>query len=546
VAEKDYYVGSQGPFRYEATETYPDGKRHKGFRGRARLEGDADDAPVNIEATVAPTSPEDGDMWILTTGVYARVNGATLGPLIDASGGAGVFVKRDGTTPLTANWDAGSFQVRAETFRSDVATGTAPFTVDSTTVVGNLNVSQLLGSTWAAPPAIGSGTPAAGSFTTLGASGVLTAANASNAIRIGTACDLTTPPAIGGTTPAAGSFTAVVGTTGTWTGLQLVTISGFPAATIRRSSSSLGFGQGITINLLNSAAAYFEYAAIAGGIGSAAGNNTAGTEKGILSFYVGAAGTGATGRTVRATIDDTGILNLVSGAEYRVNATKIGLTSGAIAGVLVTAPAAGHLLLYDSVDSRFENVAASGDFTITSAGVATLKNTGTAGTYTSVTTDAQGRVTAGTNPATDTILSTNLTDAQNTGVGEDDLMSYTVPAGQLADAKDSIWFEMAFAFDSGANNKRVKIYFGATMIYDSLNAVSISGMMVARGRIWRNGATTQTAHVMVTATDHADRATITYPAETLSGTVVLKATGEATITAEIVQESMIVGFSNSP
>lgn len=50
---------------------------------------------------------------------------------------------------------------------STLATGTAPFTVASTTVVGNLNVSQLLGSTWASPAAIGTGTPLAGTFTTL-------------------------------------------------------------------------------------------------------------------------------------------------------------------------------------------------------------------------------------------------------------------------------------------------------------------------------------------------------------------------------------------
>lgn len=69
-----------------------------------------------------------------------------------------------GTTPA-----AGSFTTLSATgaFTSTLATGTAPFTVASTTVVSNLNVSQLLGSTWAAPAAIGSGTPAAGTFTTL-------------------------------------------------------------------------------------------------------------------------------------------------------------------------------------------------------------------------------------------------------------------------------------------------------------------------------------------------------------------------------------------
>lgn len=44
-------------------------------------------------------------------------------------------------------------------------------------------------------------------------------------------------------------------------------------------------------------------------------------------------------------------------------------------------------------------------------GVSTLKNTGTAGTYRSVTTDAQGRVTSGTNPTT--LVGYGITDAFN-------------------------------------------------------------------------------------------------------------------------------------
>lgn len=54
-------------------------------------------------------------------------------------------IDEDGTIPLTANWDAGAFEIRAETFQSDIATGTAPFIVASTTVVANLNVDQVDG-----------------------------------------------------------------------------------------------------------------------------------------------------------------------------------------------------------------------------------------------------------------------------------------------------------------------------------------------------------------------------------------------------------------
>ena len=58
-----------------------------------------------------------------------------------------------------------TFSIQATRFISTVATGTAPLTVTSTTVVPNLNVSQLLGGTWATPGAIGSTTPNTGVFT---------------------------------------------------------------------------------------------------------------------------------------------------------------------------------------------------------------------------------------------------------------------------------------------------------------------------------------------------------------------------------------------
>jgi len=73
---------------------------------------------------------------------------------------------------------------RFTTITSTVATGTAPFTVASTTNVANLNASSLNGATFAAPGAIGSGTAAAGNFTNLSYTGTLT--GGTGVIAIGT------------------------------------------------------------------------------------------------------------------------------------------------------------------------------------------------------------------------------------------------------------------------------------------------------------------------------------------------------------------------
>jgi len=100
-----------------------------GLPGTAYLQvGDGVEGPAS--------STDDGIVtWDGTTGSVVQDSGVVLAELLRA----------DGTVPLTANWDAGSFQIRAETFQSDVATGTAPLTVASTTVVANLNASLLGG-----------------------------------------------------------------------------------------------------------------------------------------------------------------------------------------------------------------------------------------------------------------------------------------------------------------------------------------------------------------------------------------------------------------
>lgn len=74
------------------------------------------------------------------------------GAQIDHGGLAGLgdddhtqYLKADATRALSADWDAGDVEIRARTLESDVATGTAPLTVASTTAVSNLNADLLDG-----------------------------------------------------------------------------------------------------------------------------------------------------------------------------------------------------------------------------------------------------------------------------------------------------------------------------------------------------------------------------------------------------------------
>ena len=78
----------------------------------------------------------------LTAGVGVTDHGALTGLTDDDHT---QYLLANGTRALSADWDAGSFEIRAQTFESDVATGTAPFTIASATAVSNLNADMVDG-----------------------------------------------------------------------------------------------------------------------------------------------------------------------------------------------------------------------------------------------------------------------------------------------------------------------------------------------------------------------------------------------------------------
>ena len=90
---------------------------------------------------------------------------------------------------------------------STLATGTAPFNVTSTTVCPNLNVSQLLGGTWAVPGAIGSTTRNTGAFSSLAVTSTALVSNLNADLLDGG--DWGSPGSLGATAPNAARVTSL-------------------------------------------------------------------------------------------------------------------------------------------------------------------------------------------------------------------------------------------------------------------------------------------------------------------------------------------------
>lgn len=142
------------------------------------------------------------------------------------------------------------------------------------------------------------------------------------------------------------------------------------------------------------------------------------------------------------------------------------------------------------------------------------------------------------------IIDVNSTAVGNVGVGEDDLITFSVPASTLNTNGDSIEFEMAGSYAANANNKQVKIKYGATTMFASGALAINNGAWSCKGRIVRTGAATQLYYIQF-FTDNALLVASTKQgtaAETLSGAVTLKATGEATSNNDIQQTLNVVRF----
>jgi hypothetical protein len=144
--------------------------------------------------------------------------------------------------------------------------------------------------------------------------------------------------------------------------------------------------------------------------------------------------------------------------------------------------------------------------------------------------------------ATD-ILTAVYSSVGNVGAGEDDLMSYTVPASTLATDGDVLQADLAGTFAANGNNKRLRFKFGSTTMLDTGAVAWNAKDWSARVHIVRTGAATQRATVEFRTNDTAllySTTDYTTPTETLSGTVALKATGEATSNDDVVQTLLVV------
>lgn len=136
-------------------------------------------------------------------------------------------------------------------------------------------------------------------------------------------------------------------------------------------------------------------------------------------------------------------------------------------------------------------------------------------------------------------VTVNVTEVGNVGAGEDDLITYSIPASTLSVNLQYLRWNAAGSFAASANNKRLRVYLGATVLFDTgVLAITAASDWMLDGLIIREGAAVQKCTARLTCSDASVAASADYvgATEDLTTALTFKLTGEATSNNDVVQE----------
>jgi hypothetical protein len=143
-------------------------------------------------------------------------------------------------------------------------------------------------------------------------------------------------------------------------------------------------------------------------------------------------------------------------------------------------------------------------------------------------------------------LSSQYTNVGNVGTGEDDLMSYVVPASTLIANGDRLEIDAEYTFAANANSKTIKFKFGANSIDYASGVTSSGGGLSVHITFIRTGTNTQRVTIVFRpASGTFDTRTLDY-ALTSASSLTIKTTGTATADNDIVQNTLNVTYYKAP
>lgn len=142
------------------------------------------------------------------------------------------------------------------------------------------------------------------------------------------------------------------------------------------------------------------------------------------------------------------------------------------------------------------------------------------------------------------VIGSSVTQTGNVGTGEDDLFLFEVPANTLGTDKACIVAVAAGTFAANANNKRIRVRFGGTVIFDTTALALNAGDWFLETRVFRSGSSAQKCVTVIRTSNSSLVSTTDYTtaAVDLSTALELKITAEATSNNDVVGELFKVSY----
>lgn len=150
--------------------------------------------------------------------------------------------------------------------------------------------------------------------------------------------------------------------------------------------------------------------------------------------------------------------------------------------------------------------------------------------------------------AVSTTLHTNVTPVNSTATtAEQDLMTYTLPAGTLAVDGQGLRIIAAGQYGATARSKQIDFYFGSNHSITFTASVSSANHWRIDVQIFRKGATTQVMTSLATVgiaganENNVHRSRTFFPAQTLSGALTIKCTAtvaSGAAASDVIQDLM--------
>ena len=146
------------------------------------------------------------------------------------------------------------------------------------------------------------------------------------------------------------------------------------------------------------------------------------------------------------------------------------------------------------------------------------------------------------------VANVNTTAVGNVGTGEDDLISYSLPANALSANGKGVHITAWGTTANNANGKTLKLYFGSAAILTYALVASVAGTWRIEANVFRTGVDAQDYVSEMVSIGVAGAAVTDVEVGSTTqddgAAVVIKVTGEATSNSDIVCEGLATSFWN--